>query len=327
MNQFIIIKNKQIRSDKNIFKLFDSIGGVIRVIILEKKFLKNKNYWGFYYGGGIGDLITFAKITDELCKQRGGDIVFLFGPKNFAWIQDLLLSKRIHYISQKKISQHTLRFLSWERTYPKPGLLCPMHPWWLTSINAYFRKTLLDSFLIYLGLHPETVPENLRLPNRKEIVKAEAFMKQNSLPVGKTAFLFPLAFSVPNLNDENFGWNFIISELISYGLTIAINGDDRIYIKNDMGGKIKKIFPPLSLVRSLAALDNVFICRRSGIADLLIGSSNNLIVVYGMEPIKPSLSEYSRYSLQLMKMGDRVTEISSNRWWEDVLKNIIYMAS
>jgi hypothetical protein len=198
-----------------------------------------------------------------------------------------------------------------------------MHPSWLAGIAGWGGTTFLDFYLSYLQLDPRTVPEQMRLPNDDELRRAELFMKESGLPVGKTVLVCPMAFSVPPLLEEQRGWHTIISELVSAGYTVAINGMRDISVAGDNGGMTKNVFPPLVLMRSIAVLCGTVISRRSGLVDLLGGLPIRVVVVYGSEPCLAARDELSFYSQRLMRTSCTAVEVCGDEWWQGVLQSVL----
>lgn len=307
-------------------KLVEAISctvGCARVLLSEKRLLGNEATWGFFHGGHMGDLVVFSCLASELCRQRGGDRVVLAVPSDLAWVSTLLPSSPIVSVSWPAVSENVWRLLSGSHRIPQAGILCPMHPGWLASIAGWDGTTILDFYLSYLRLDPRTVPEQMRLPTDDELRRAELFMKEAGLPVGKTALVCPMAFSVPPLLEEQRGWNTIVSELVSAGYTVAINGMRDISVAGDTGGMTKNIFPPLVLMRSIAVLCGTVISRRSGLVDLLGGLPIRMVVVYGSEPYLAAQDELSFYSQRLMRTSNTAVEISGDVWWKGVLQSVL----
>jgi hypothetical protein len=198
-----------------------------------------------------------------------------------------------------------------------------MHPCWLASIAGRGGTTFLDFYLSYLRLDERTVPEQMRLPNDDELRRAELFMKKAGLPVGKTVLVCPMAFSVPPLLEERRGWKTIISELVSAGYTVAINGMYDVSVAGDTGGVAKNIFPPLVLMRSIAVLCGTVVSRRSGLADLLGGLPIRMVVVYGSGPCLAAQDELSFYSQRLMRTSNSAVEICGDGWWKGALQTVL----
>jgi hypothetical protein len=309
----------EMRLDKAISSVIDGI----RVPLSEKRLLGDKAAWGFFYGGHVGDLIVFSCLTRELCRQRGGERVILAVPGSLTWVPALLPSSPIVAVSWQEAPENVWRFLSGSHLTPHTGILCPMHPNWLASIAGWGGTTFLDFYLSYLRLDRQTVPEQMRLPNDDELRRAELFMEEVGLPVGKTALVCPMAFSVSPLVEEQRGWNTVVSELVSAGYTVAINGMYDVSVAGDAGGVIKSIFPPLALMRSIAALCGTVISRRSGLVDLLGGLPIRTVVVYGSEPYLAAQDELSFYSQRLMRTSSTAVEVCGDEWWKGVLQSVL----
>jgi len=302
--------------------LFYGMAGAAEVMVLERRFL-DADSWGFYYGfqNHIGDIIIFSSLLNELCLQRGGKRVFLFGSKKFSWVPSLFASERailLHY----NINPSTWRFLPSTNLVPQIGRISPLFPEWLIGIAGWNGGTILDFYLSYLRLHPRTSPEKMRLPTEDEISLARKFMEDNDLPEGKTVLLYPLAYSVSSLPEEEDGWNTIVSELISAGYTVAVNEEKTTIKQNRTSSMVKKIFPPLNLMRGIALLSGTVVTRRSGIPDLLSGLPIRLIVVHKCESYLSAQSELSFYSQKLIGTSDSVVEVCGGKWWNTVLDNI-----
>jgi len=300
--------------------LFYGMAGAAEVMVLERRFL-DADSWGFYFNEHIGDLVLFSSLTNELCLQRGGKRVILFAPEKFSFVSSLFPSNRITILNYV-VNRRTWLFLP-TRLIPQPGKISPMHPYWLFGVAGWNGTTAIDLYISYLNLDPKTSTERMRLPTEDEIGLAKKFMEDNELPEGKTVLLYPLTYSLSSLPEEKDGWNTIISELISAGYTVAVNVPKFNVGQIKFDYKVKLVYPPLELMRSIAILSGTVIARRSGIVDLLGELPIRMIVVYGCDPYMAAKSEFAFYSQKLMRTSDTVIEVCGGDWWKYVLRNML----
>lgn len=244
----------QIRNQIRFIREYNSICEIERLLRQQKIFC----FWGhlgeayltaavWHYLENRNDFIVLLVKEQEYVKQ-----VFDLFPdkKNF-----VIINGRARNIIVKKFCDEN-KFLDWNA---------------FTEFGEKNKaRTMMSAFKRLGGITEETYIKPFVYENKEKQINAEDLLKRLDCKTKKTVFIFPDAESLILVNETQEFWILLADKLSRAGFSVIFNSKSTF-------GSYESVFLPVADSVCLAKLCGYVIGKRSGMLDVLAGTTETII--------------------------------------------------
>ena len=309
---------------RNIWRLIPKLGSILRLFYAAHRGKLYRNKLIEKYGNvpiflcpytGTGDVYLIGTFWEEYIRQKGiQDYVFIVITGACKKIASLFDIRNIELVREKKYAAYLITYYLYDAEKGKIKILNDCWAQVHTNQTEWFRGYKGLYFTQLFRKFVFDLPDDVKPQHPKykdESIRVNEIFEKNELVKGQTIIISPYSNTLADLPEEF--WEIIVKGLVCRGYLVGTNsgGPTEPAIKGS-----KELYFPLDIAPQVVEWAGGFIGIRSGLCDVISGTSAKKVILYDAGNRFYMGSAYEYFNLKDMELCDDALELEYK--YEDI---------